>query len=67
MRNEGAISGDGKTITCWGTHIDAATGKEASVRSVTTITDKEAFTLELFYGEGKDATAITLTHKRKKI
>jgi len=66
MHNEGAISEDGKTITCWGTHIDAATGKESKVRSVTTFLDKDAFTLEMFYTEGKEAKVITLTHKRKK-
>jgi hypothetical protein len=27
MKSEGDISKDGKTITCWGTHIDLATGK----------------------------------------
>jgi hypothetical protein len=66
MHNEGVSSSDGKTITCRGTHIDAATGKEATVRSVTTLADKDAFTLEMFYIVGEQTTVITLTHKRKK-
>lgn len=68
MHSEGAIDKDGKTITCLRKHIDAATGKEMKVRSVTTIQDKDAFKLEMIYldGEGKEAKTITLTHKRKK-
>lgn len=66
MHNEGAVSNDGKTITCRGTHIDAATGKEATVRSVTAISDKDAFTLEMFYTVGEQTRVITLVHKRKK-
>lgn len=66
MHNEGVISSDGKTITCRGTHIDAATGKEAKVRTVTTLPDKDAFTLEMFYTMGEQTKVITLTHKRKK-
>ncbi len=68
MHNEGTISEDGKTITCSGTGIDLATGKEAKVRTVTTILDKDTFTLELNYAdfEGKEAKAVTLTHKRKQ-
>lgn len=67
MHNEGSISEDGKTITCWGTQVDVATGNEAPVRSVTTILENDAFTHELLYGEGKEAKTITLTHKRKKV
>ncbi|MGH8692884.1 MAG: DUF1579 family protein, partial [Burkholderiales bacterium] len=65
LHSEGVLFPDGKTITCWGTHIDAATGKEMKVRTVTTLRDKDAFTLEMFYAdaEGKDAKTITLTHK----
>jgi hypothetical protein len=68
MHNEGTISSDGRIITCFGSHIDTATGKATNVRSVTTFLDNDAFTVELFYGEGsKDAKTITLRHKRKKI
>jgi hypothetical protein len=68
MYNEGTISEDGKTITCSGTGIDLAAGKEAKVRTVTTITDQDTFTLELNYAdaEGKEAKAVTLNHKRRK-
>lgn len=68
MHNEGVISSDSKSITCRGTHRDAASGKEVQVRTVTTLRDADAFTLELIYAddEGKDAQTITLTHKRKR-
>jgi len=66
MHNEGTISADGKTITCMGTHIDAAADKEVKVRTVTTIPDKDAFTLVMFYAADEEAKTITLTHKRKK-
>lgn len=66
MHNEGTISSDGRIITCFGSHIDTATGKVANVRSVTTFIDNDTFTIELFYGEGsRDAKTITLRHKRK--
>ena len=68
MHNEGTISGDGKTITCFGTAIDFTTGKEANVRSVTSITNTDSFSLELHYtdAEGVMAKTVTLTHRRKK-
>ncbi len=65
MHNEGTISADGKTITCLGRHIDAATGKEVKVRAVTTISDQDTFTLKLFYAQGEEAKTITLIHRRK--
>src|SRR5262245_52477903 len=68
MHNEGEISADGKTITCTGTKFDTATGKEAKIRTVTTITDKDTYTLEWYTTgpDGKEARTVTLTHKRKK-
>jgi hypothetical protein len=68
MKSEGDISKDGKTITCWGTHIDLATGKPVKVRTVTSLLDQDAFTLEMVYtdADGKDSKVITLTHKRKE-
>jgi hypothetical protein len=66
MHNEGSISEDGKSITCLGTHVDVATGNEVKVRSVITILDKDSFTHQMFYGEGKEAKTVTLTHIRKK-
>jgi hypothetical protein len=66
MHNEGTISGDGKVITCFGSHIDAATGKEVKVRTLTSIADQDTFTLELLYDEGEKTKAVTLIHKRRK-
>lgn len=66
MHSEGMISSDGKSITCWGTLIDIATDKESKVRTVTTFLDKDTFTLELTYVDGKAEKTITLTHKRKQ-
>jgi hypothetical protein len=65
MHNEGDISTDGKTITCLGAHIDAASGKEVKMRTVTTIVDADNFTLKMFY-MGEETKKITLIHKRKK-
>jgi hypothetical protein len=69
MHNEGTISEDGRTITCLGTGIDLAAGKEAKVRTVTTILDRDTFTLEMSYAdfEGKGTKTVTLTHKRKPL
>ena len=65
MHSEGDISNDGKTITCRGSHIEAATGKEVNVRTVTTFGDKDKFTLEMTYNpDSKDSTTITLRHSR---
>ncbi len=68
MHCEGTISEDGKTITCVGSGIDLAAGKKAKVRTVTTITDKDTFTLEMQYAgvEGEAAKTVTLAHKRKQ-
>jgi hypothetical protein len=68
MYNEGEISRDGKTITCSGTKLDVASGKEGKIRTVTTIIDKDNYTLEWFTTgpDGKEAKTVTLTHKRKK-
>jgi hypothetical protein len=67
MHSEGTASEDGKTITCVGKHIDTATGKEVTVRTVTTIQGQDAFTLDLVYADpdGTDAKTVTLTHTRK--
>jgi hypothetical protein len=68
MHSEGDISQDGKTITCWGTHVDMATGTVVKVRTVTTLLDKDTFMLAMVYtnAEGADSKEITLTHRRKK-
>ena len=66
MHNEGTISADGKTITCWGAGIELATGKEAKVKTITTPINENSFSLEMSYGEDKDAKTVTLTHKRRQ-
>ena len=68
MHSVGDISNDGKSITCWGKHVDISAGKDVKVRTVTSFMDKDAFTLEMVYtdAEGKDSKVITLTHQRKK-
>jgi hypothetical protein len=63
----GAMSADGRTITTWGTHRDAATGEEVKVRSVTTFVAGNHFILEMYYGEGEKAKTITLKHERRKL
>jgi ribosome maturation factor RimP len=65
MHAEGDISGDGKTITCTGTHVDSSTGKAVNVQTVTTISDRDNFTLEMSYLDPAGTKVITLTHKRK--
>jgi hypothetical protein len=68
MNSEGSLSEDGKTITSWGTHVDAATGQAVRVRTVTTLSGSDAFTLEMVYtdAEGRDAKTIELVHARSK-
>jgi predicted enzyme related to lactoylglutathione lyase len=67
MHSEGALSADGKTITCKGAHIDAATGREVSVQTVTTIDDADRFTLVMTYAgsETEGSRVITLVHTRR--
>ncbi len=66
MRSEGDISKDGKTITCWGEHVDAMAGKTVKVRTTTTFLDADTFVLEMVYTDsnGKDDKTVKLTHKR---
>ncbi len=68
MHNKGMISADGKTITSFGTAIDLASGREAHVRTLTTMIDANTFTLEMQYTDpiSKETKTITLTHKRRK-
>jgi hypothetical protein len=66
MMSTGTISSDGKTITTRGKHRDSASGEEVEVRSVTTLVDRDAFTLQMTYGDGDGARTITLKHQRSK-
>lgn len=66
--SEGDLSTDGRTITCWGTHIDVATNQPVNVRTVTTVTDTTAFTVQMIYtdNDGNDSKIVTLAHKRRE-
>ena len=68
LHNEGTISEDGKVISNSGESIDPQTGKPSRLHTVTTIIDRDNFTLEWFQvdGAGKETKVVTLTHKRKK-
>ena len=68
LRTEGAISGDGKVITNYGDRTDPVTGKTSKLRTVTTIDDKDHYTVEWYQsGEnGKEEKVVTMIHTRKK-
>lgn len=68
MHNEGSIAADGKTITCTGDRTDPESGKELRMRTVTTLVDKDHYTLEWFFtdADGKEERVVTLKHTRKK-
>ena len=67
LHARGTLSGDGRTLTSSGTHVEPATGREALVRTVTTFVDPETFTLELTYADsvGQVARSVLLTHRRR--
>ncbi len=65
MNCEGSVSPDGKTFSCTGRHIDAATGKDVEVRAVTTVLSPDAFTHEMRYIDGEQSKVVTLTHARR--
>jgi Protein of unknown function (DUF1579) len=66
--NEGSISEDGKVITNLGQGIDHVTGKPYKLRTVTTIVDRDHFTLEWFHAGdgGKEHRVVSMSHARKK-
>jgi hypothetical protein len=68
LHNEGSFSDDGKVLTLVGDSTDAATGKPVKLRTVTTMTDPEHYTLEWFVteGGGKEERKVVLMHTRKK-
>ena len=68
MNSEGTISPDGKTITCWGIHVDVAINQSVKVRTVTNFVDNDTFVLEMIYTDpdGKDLKTLTLTHKKNR-
>jgi hypothetical protein len=68
LHNEGTVSDDGKVITNSSEPTDPQTGKPYKLRTVTTITDNDNFTLEWFRVDdaGKDTKVVSMIHKRKK-
>jgi Protein of unknown function (DUF1579) len=68
LHNEGSISEDGKVITNLGESLDPATGKPYKLRTVTTILDRDHFTLEWFRPDdgGKENRVVSMSHTRKK-
>jgi hypothetical protein len=68
LHNEGTVSEDGKVITNTGESQDPQTGKPYKLRTVTTITDHDNFTLEWFRVDdgGKEAKVVAMSHTRKK-
>lgn len=68
LHNEGTISDDGKVISNLGESVDPQTGKPYKLHTVTTILDRDNFTLEWFQVDrvGKETKVVTLTHKRRK-
>ncbi|MBI3409040.1 MAG: DUF1579 family protein [Planctomycetes bacterium] len=68
MHDEGSFSENGKTLNLVGDSIDGFTGKPVKLRTVTTITDDDHYTLEWFITEmgGKEERKVVLKHSRKK-
>lgn len=67
LYTEGTISEDGKVITNVGIRTDPITGESKKLRIVTTLTDKDHYTVEWFQpdSEGKEEKRVTLIHTRK--
>jgi hypothetical protein len=68
LHNEGTVSDDGKVYTNSREPLDPQTGKPYKLRTVTTIIDRDNFTLEWFRVDaaGKDSKVVSMTHTRKK-
>jgi len=68
LHNEGSISEDGKVITNLGETIDPVSGKPYKLRTVTTIVDRDHFTLEWFHADdGRNGSpVVSMSHTRKK-
>ncbi len=67
LRTEGSISDDGKVITRTGDRTDPMTGKVNRLRTVTTIADRDHFTVEwyLTMEDGTEQKTVTMAHTRK--
>ena len=67
LYTEGTISDDGKVITNVGDRTDPMTGDTRKLRTVTTVIDKDHYTVEWFQmgADGKEQKVVTLIHMRK--
>jgi hypothetical protein len=68
LYTEGAMSEDGKVITNVGIRTDPLSGEAERLRIVTTLTDKDHYTVEWFQpnSEGKEEKRVTMIHTRKQ-
>ena len=68
LHTEGTISQDEKTITNIGDRTDPMSGQTRRLRTVTTIIDKDHYTLEWFLmdDDGKEQKTVTMNHTRRK-
>ena len=68
LYTEGTISEDGKVIINVGDRTDPMTGETRRLRTVTTILDKDHYTVEWFQAgvDGKEQKVVTMIHTRKQ-
>jgi hypothetical protein len=66
LRTEGSISADGKVITNIGERTDPVSGQTARLRTVTTIADRDHYTVEwyLTMPTGAEEKTVTMAHAR---
>lgn len=67
LYTEGTMSDDRKVITNVGIRTDPLTGESRKLRIVTTLADKDHYTVEWFQpdSEGKEERRVTMIHTRK--
>jgi hypothetical protein len=68
MHSEGTFADNGNVLTLRGDSLDGFTGKPVKLRTVTTIKDRDHYTIEWFITDdsGKEERKVVLTHTRKK-
>ncbi len=68
FHSQGAFSDDGKVLTLSGDSVNSFTGKMVKLRTATTVSDNDHYTLEWFMTEpgGKEERTVVLRHTRKK-
>ena len=67
-RTSRAASADGKVITNVGIRTDPLTGETNKLRIVTTIADRDHYTVEWFMTgkDGKEEKTVTMIHTRRR-